>query len=379
MRPKILMISSVAGIPRVHRIANTYALKYNVMILEWDRESKLSKYEYRDRVEIHRFVFKAPYGLKLIFKLPIWTMYLIIFCLTNKFGVIIPQNLDNLMPIWGIAKLKNVKIIYDIADFYSDAYIPKKAIILRQIVAITERFLIKRVDAIIIADDSRFVQLGNVDRKNVIAVYNTPHDGYESLSQNAIFNNSGISEFINGNFVIFYGGMIASDRGLNQLVDAVNGIPDVRLVVAGYGPMQHEFERYIKDKSNILYLGKVEYIKILELTYLSNCVVILYDPTILPNFIYSSPNKMFEAMMCGKPIIAIKGTSMAQILIEENCGLVINSINVDELRLAIFKLKNNPTLAINLGNNARNAYKYKYNWAIMENRLSNVIKLLLLC
>jgi glycosyltransferase involved in cell wall biosynthesis len=373
------MISSVAAIPRVHRIAKTYALNYNVMILEWDRESTSPKYEYRAGVEIHRFLFKATYGLKLIFKLPIWAMYLIIFCLTNKFDVLIPQNLDNLMPVWGIAKLKNVKIIYDIADFYSDAYIPKRATILRQIVAVTERFLIKRVDATIIADDSRFVQLGNVDRKNVIVVYNTPYDDYESLSQNAIFNNSGISEFINGNFVIFYGGMIASDRGLNQLVDAVNGIPDIRLVVAGYGPTQHEFEHYIKDKTNILYLGKVEYVKILELTYLSNCVAILYNPTLLPNFIYSSPNKMFEAMMCGKPIIAIKGTSMAQILIEENCGLVINSINVDELRLALFKLKSNPTLAINLGSNARNAYKYKYNWTIMENRLSNVIKLLLLC
>jgi glycosyltransferase involved in cell wall biosynthesis len=156
-------------------------------------------------------------------------------------------------------------------------------------------------------------------------------------------------------------------------VDAVDGIPDMRLVVAGHSPMQDEFEHYIKDKTNILYLGKVEHVKILELTYLSNCVVILYDP-IIPNFAYASPNKMFDAMMCGKPIIAIKGTHMAQILIEENCGLVIDSKNVDELRLAIARLKNNSTLAIKLGNNAKNAYKYKYNWAIMENRLSNIIK-----
>jgi glycosyltransferase involved in cell wall biosynthesis len=370
------MISTIAGIPRVHRIANTYASKYNVTILEWDRESRLPKYEYRDGVEIRRFVLKAPYGLKLIFKLPIWIMYLIFFCLTNKFDIIIPQNLDNLIHIWGIAKLKKAKIIYDLADFYSDAYIPNRARILRQIVAITERFLIKRVDTTIIADDSRFQQLGNVDRKNVVVVYNTPYDSYESLSQNDVLGNSGISEFINGNFVIFYGGGIASDRGLIQLVDAVNEISDIRLIVAGYGAMQHEFERYIKDKTNILYLGKVEHAEILELTYLSNCIVILYDPNILPNFVYASPNKMFEAMMCGKPIIAIKGTYMAQKLKEENCGLVIDSNNVDELRLAISKLKNNPTLAIKLGNNARNAYKYKYNWDIMENRLSNIIKLL---
>jgi glycosyltransferase involved in cell wall biosynthesis len=248
--------------------------------------------------------------------------------------------------------------------------------ILRQIVAATERFLIKRVDATIIVNESISEQIGNIDMKNVIVVYNTPYDSYESLSQTAILGNSDISEFTNGNFVIFYGGMIGFDRGLIQLVDAVSEIPDVRLVVAGYGAMQNEFERYIKDKTNILYLGKVEHAKILELTYLSNCIVVLYDPNILPNFVYTSPNKMFEAMMCGKPIIAIKGTYMAQKLKEENCGLVIDSNNIDELRLAISKLKNNPTLAIKLGNNARNAYKYKYNWDIMENRLSNIIKLL---
>jgi glycosyltransferase involved in cell wall biosynthesis len=307
--------------------------------------------------------------------LPIWTMYLIIFCLTNKFDVIVPQNLDTLMPIWGIAKLKKVKIIHNIADFYSDTYIPKRALILRQIVAITERFLIRRVDATLIADDSRFEQLGNVDRKNIIVVYNTPHDIYESLSQNAIFNDNNISEFINGNFVIFFGGMIIPYRGLNQLVDAVSEIPDVRLVVAGYGYMQHAFENYIKDKTNILYLGKAEHIKILELTYLSNCIPILYDP-IIPNHVYASPGKMFEAMMCGKPIIATKGTRMSQILIEENCGLVIDSKNVDELKLAIFTLKNNPTLAIKLGNNARNAYKYKYDWSLMENRLLTLVNTL---
>ena len=38
---------------------------------------------------------------------------------------------------------------------------------------------------------------------------------------------------------------------------------------------------------------------------------------------------------------------------------------MDELRLAISKLKNNLTLAIKLGNNGRNAYKYKYNWSLM--------------
>jgi hypothetical protein len=69
-------------------------------------------------------------------------------------------------------------------------------------------------------------------------------------------------------------------------MDEVDGIPDIRLVVAGHGPMHHELEHNIKDKTSILYLDKVEHVKILQLTYLSNCIVILYDPNI-PNFVYT--------------------------------------------------------------------------------------------
>jgi hypothetical protein len=183
MRPKILMISTVARTPRVQRIANTYALKYDVMILEWDRESKLPKCELLNSIKVHRFKLKAPFGGRLIFKLPIWTIYLIIFCLRKNYDVIIPQNLDSLMPIWGIAKLKRGKIIYDIADFYSDAYIPVRMPIIKKIVAATERFFIKRVDATIIVNESISEQLGTIEQNNTSIFYNSPYDNYDSLAK----------------------------------------------------------------------------------------------------------------------------------------------------------------------------------------------------
>ena len=54
--------------------------------------------------------------------------------------------------------------------------------------------------------------------------------------------------FVNGNFVIFYRVMIASDMGLNQLVDAVNEIPDVRFVVADYGTCNINSNAILKIK-----------------------------------------------------------------------------------------------------------------------------------
>ena len=76
--------------------------------------------------------------------------------------------------------------------------------------------------------------------------------------------------------------------------------------------------------------------------------------------------------MCGKPIIANEGTSTAIKVSQENCGLVVDANNIVEIREAIVKLRDNPTLCQELGVNARKAYEQKYGWPIMEQQLMNL-------
>ena len=73
--------------------------------------------------------------------------------------------------------------------------------------------------------------------------------------------------------------------------------------------------------------------------------------------------------MCGKAHIAAKGTSTADKVLRENCGLVVDANNTEEIRSAIINLKNNPELCRQLGLNARKAYEQRYGWEIMEQRL----------
>ena len=63
-----------------------------------------------------------------------------------------------------------------------------------------------------------------------------------------------------------------------------------------------------------------------------------------------------------KPSTAIK-------VLEENCGLVVDANNVEEIKEAILKLRDNPKLCAELGANARRAYEERYSWEIMEQRL----------
>jgi glycosyltransferase involved in cell wall biosynthesis len=98
------------------------------------------------------------------------------------------------------------------------------------------------------------------------------------------------------------------------------------------------------------------------------------DPALPTKNKYASPNKLFEAMMCGKPILVSDNSSMARIVRHNKCGLVIPYGDVGAIRDAIVKLMTNPGLQEELGINGRKAYEEKYSWTIMENRLVTAYK-----
>ena len=165
--------------------------------------------------------------------------------------------------------------------------------------------------------------------------------------------------------------MLARDRGLDTLIKAVWGLVDVELIIAGFGELNNVFSKINKWKNNIRFLGRVAYNDVLKLTASSDCIVALYDPRI-PNNVFASPNKLFEAMMCAKPIIVNHGTNAASIVLKEKCGLVVSYGDYKDLRNAIMKLKADPLLKEELGKNGRHAYEQKYSWKLMEAKLLRI-------
>jgi glycosyltransferase involved in cell wall biosynthesis len=115
-------------------------------------------------------------------------------------------------------------------------------------------------------------------------------------------------------------------------------------------------------------LGRIPYNEVIERTMKADLLFAFYDPAV-PNNRYASPNKLFEAMMCGKPILVSEGTAMADIVRQEKCGIVVPYKDLQAIKKAIISLQHNPGLALSLGNNGRKAYELRYNWKIMESRL----------
>lgn len=350
---------------RIEKEARTLSKAgYDVTVLAWGRYGKSSlREEERSSYTIRRFQLRAPWGVRVIFFLPFWGVFEFIWLLKNKWDIVHSADFDTLIPALIAAKIKGKPIIYDIFDFYADQVpLPR---VFRKALAGLDRYLMRFVDAVIIVDPSRLEQVGREYGVSTVIIYNSPSDNLKvDISSRKKKENL---------FNVFYAGVLSQDRDFKSLIDASDDFNDVMIEIAGYGYYKEEVEELSTKYNRIRFLGSIMYDSVIEKTLQADLLFALYDPSILNNR-YASPNKLFEAMMCSKPILVSDGTAMADIVREEKCGLVVPYGDVNAVKHAIFTLKNDPTLCRRLGENGREAYETKYNWKIMEERLLEIYR-----
>lgn len=361
---KVILVRSRTTDPAVNKLADTLAKKgHDVTLLLWDRHNTLRKDDSRN-YEVHCLSLRAPQDEVLVAAfLPFWWVYEFFFLVFNRSDVIHACDLDTLLPAILVKAFRKVKLNYTIFDFYA-GNLPEESflnMLVGRVLSSAEKIAIGSTEILFLVDEARFEQVRGARIRRIAYIYNTP------LDVNPIPNR--LKDEIRGDFVIFYAGVLVKSRGLHHIVKAVNDLEGVRLDIAGSGPERE----YIKSASanrgaKICYIGQIPYDKVIEFTVGSDLLIAMYEPS-TPNSRYASPNKLFEAMMCGKPIIVSDGSSMAEIVRREMCGIVVQYGDVEGIRGAIEMLKNDQALREELGRNGRMAYESKYSWDVMEKRL----------
>jgi glycosyltransferase involved in cell wall biosynthesis len=89
----------------------------------------------------------------------------------------------------------------------------------------------------------------------------------------------------------------------------------------------------------------------------------------VPNHINAQPNKMFEYMSAGVPVIGSDFTLWKDIIEGSDCGICVDPTNPREIAEAINYLYHNPEIAYQKGVNGQKAIIEKYNWQQEEMKL----------
>lgn len=362
---KVIIVTTGQDMGRRVKFAVTLARNgYVATILNWDKSGNMPKVEYIDDCRVQNFRFKPPdfgrWSVAACYL--IWWCYAFLFLLKDDAKIYHPENLYNLIPAIPVKFLKRKKIIYHLADFAANSFDWPEFI--RKPLAYLERFCLKFADGVIIVDEYRKHEIGRASTKKLAVVMNCPGD---------LMNKFEVQKDKN-KFIIYYGGWIMETRGLKQLCEAIGNMGGVKLVIAGTGADEKKLMPIFDAQENIEFKGLLSSKESLEWTAKADVIFAFYDPKIRINRL-ASPNKLFDAMMCGTSILAnSEALPVVEIINKEKCGLLVPYKDIKGIKNAIKWLKDNPDARMEMGQNGRKAFEREYNWDIMEKRLINLYK-----
>ena len=361
----ILRSNPIAPDPRVEKIARALnRAGYRVTALGWDRTAALPVRETVEGFEICRMPIRAEYGSGLV-NLPNllrwqWGLFRWLAKHRAEFDVIHACDFDTILPALWCKRRWGHAVVYDIFDFYAD-HLRRTPGWIKAGIRKTDLSCIHRADALILVDDARVAQIAGAQPRRLSVVYNSPED--ISPEGMAAWTPSPAGELR-----LAYVGLLQVERGLFEMLDVLAHHPDWQLELAGFGGDEAQITARAELMPNVRFHGRVTYDRALALSQGADVLFATYDPAI-PNHRYSSPNKVFEAMMLGKPIIVARDTNMDRMIAAANAGLLVPYGDVDALETALRSLADQPDLRRELGANARRAYEQTYSWQVMEARL----------
>lgn len=301
--------------------------------------------------------------IPLIIFFPIFWTWIFANLLICRPKLILACDLDTVIPCYIYKKIFHRKLAFYIFDRYALTYIPQKFKTLFDLIHGVEEFFSKESDVLITVGES-VLKTFKKKPMNCSIIANYPPDSNKCTRQTRKQDKV---------FTIVYGGHIMSGRGLENIACAIKDLANVALYMYGLLIDENLLTKLVSIP-NIVYKGYMidtdDYYKSIMSADAMIAVYSLDNPS---NSI-TMHNKTYEAMMCGYPIIT---NLSAELVKEVGFGLTVDYHDINAIRAAIVRLRDDPVLCRTMGDNGRKAFLEKYNWKITEKELFKVCDKLL--
>ncbi|HAE52576.1 MAG TPA: glycosyltransferase [Ruminococcus sp.] len=375
---KVVLIRSnpVSPDPPVEKAANTLIKSgYKVTVIGWDRDrdyySENSTLELADGcADIVRFGIKASFGAGFRGNLkPLLTFQKRLKEWLGKnsenYDIIHAFDFDTAAVASFAAKKYKKKFIYHILDFYADSHNLGK---LRPLIKKFDFSIINNADVTIICTEKRKKQIRGSKPKKLVAIHNTPDC---KVSENAprVLSEKSCPDKIK----IVYVGVLVETHMIEDIIEFVGKNPDkYEFHIGGFGMLESYIAQKAEEYPNVFFYGKLPYENTLSLENDCDLMVALYDP-VVRNHRYCAPNKFYEAIMLGKPIIMANNTGFDDIIRENNIGITVD-FSKQGLESGISALAERRNEWAEMAERENALYNKQFSWRIMAQRIKRLYK-----
>ncbi len=278
----------------------------------------LTEAPYRTRRVKHLFnrgpLFYAEYNIRLFF-----------FLLFNRFDLINSNDLDTLPACYLASRLRSKPLVYDSHEFFTGVPELTGRPFVRKIWEAIERLIFPGLYHIITVNSSIARIYGEKYGKKIDVVRNLPAPVIDFSE--ATPEDFGLPR--GKRFVILQGAGINIDRGAEEAVRAMHHVHDAVLVIAGKGDALPGLRRLVDEEAlenRVRFIPPMAYEKLMQLTSLCSCGLSLDKDSNL-NYRYSLPNKIFDYISAGIPVVVSSLPETRRIIEQYDVGLIADCLS----------------------------------------------------
>lgn len=358
----LLFLLSHVPNPRIYKRMKIAKNNHNVSTIYWRRSFESFETFFQDKaIEKYEVIGegKSQYGLS-VFK----RIMLILKFMFRALGVmkkirpsiIHCEHLDMLFISYIFKKIYNrdVKIIYEVADLHEIVYSDsnqKINIFQRKIFKMIEKYLSMEIEKIIITSpyfwDDYYCDF--IPEEKVLFIPNAP--------EKKVFEN--YSSKRNDKLTIGFIGAVRYSKQLKMLIDVAQETNLIDVLIAGNGSAYKEISDYSNNLNCVKMYGPYDYEKEIAMLYSKIDIVYSVYDSRNKNVRIALPNRLYEAIVTEKPIIASRNTKLGEFVKKNKIGFLVDSQEKDDLKNLVLNILNEKT---NLNNCKENCNKIKENY-----------------
>ena len=179
-------------------------------------------------------------------------------------------------------------------------------------------------------------------------------------------------------FKVIYFGAMGLSNGLHYIVDAAKicmerNLQNIEFIFLGHGRVKNEIiERKMnEDLRNIILIESQPMEMTSEIVNACDVSIVTFED--IPILYTNSPNKFFDSLSAGKPIIVNSAGWTKEIVENFDCGFFVNPKDTEALFEKILFLKENPKEIKRLGSNSRKLAVERFDKSILCPKFVSVV------
>jgi len=258
---------------------------------------------------------------------------LLLHLLGRKADLIVSNDLDTLPACYLAHKIKCIPVVYDSHEFYTETPELTSRPHIQHIWERIERFIFPKLNDIFTVNESiaalykqrygkQLNVVRNIPRKSVLYA-GKPRAAFGLPDDKAI--------------IILQGAGINIQRGAEEAIEAMKFINRAILLIVGSGDVIDALKQRVTDltlSEKVRFMPKMPYHEMMAYTRLADVGLTLDKDTNL-NYRFSLPNKLFDYIHAGIPVLASRLPEIARIVEDYNIGLIAESHDPEHIAYQI--------------------------------------------